>query len=133
MKYKKETITGSLLREFGISSKTLDHTRIIVVRYIPFPSFTCPSIFGNALIFISEKKLKLNRERQIKDKKSLAFILYQYCHAHQVLEWGSYLYLWRHFYHRVFLHRIPVRHLHVERECYARVDNLMTSSMEINN
>lgn len=133
MKYTKETITGSFLREFGISSKTLEHTRIILVPYIPFPAFTCPSIFGNPVVFISEKKLKFNKEKQIKDKKSLAFVLYQYCHAHQLLEWGSFLYLWRHFYHRIFSRSTPVRHSHVERECYARVDELMASDMEINN
>ena len=133
MKYTKETITGSLLCEFGISSKTLEHTRIFLVRYIPFPAFTFPSIFGNPVLFISQKKLKFNKERQIQDKKSLAFILYQYCHAHQLLEWGSFLYIWRHFYHRIFSRRIPIRHSHVERECYASVDDLMGSDMEINN
>jgi hypothetical protein len=61
MKYTKETITGSFLREFGISSKTLEHTRIILVRYIPFTAFTWPSIFGNPVVFISEKKLKFNK------------------------------------------------------------------------
>ncbi len=133
MKYTKDTITGSLLHDFGISTNTLEKTRIIFIPYVPFPAFTLPSVFGNAIIFMYKNKLNLNKELQVKDKKSLGFLLYQYCHAHQVLEWGSYFYLWRHFYHKIFSRRIPKKHTHVERECYACVDNLMTSDMEIHN
>ena len=132
MKYTTKTTTGFLLHDCGIASKTLDKTRILIVSYIPVPAFTLPLLLWNPVILISSRRLKLNKDNEIMDKKSLALLLYQYCHAHQVLEWGPYNYIWRHFFHRVFFRNTPIKHSHVERECYASVDKLMGSEINFN-
>ena len=60
----------------------------------------------------------MERDGELAGSAALAPLVHQLCHAHQRMEWGIFLYLWRHLWARLFNRGVPVRNRQVERECY---------------
>ena len=77
-----------------------------------------PVPFFGSVVLIRRLLLGRDVDGELPDGPALALLVHQLCHVHQRLEWGLYMYLWRHLWQRLAPRGIPIQHRQVERECY---------------
>ncbi len=118
MRIVPNTASEIRLRRHGVSTQALAKSRIHLVRWLPKGSFTVPLPFFGVAILMRRGLLKWDAEEELADGPELAPLVHQLCHAHQRLEWGFALYLWRHLRARIRQRTVPSRISQVERECY---------------
>ena len=118
MRFAPDSVTGRRLRQHGVSSKALEKTRIYALGWQPVPVWTLPIPFFGCIILIQRTLLDQELDGELADSAALAPLTHQLVHAHQRLEWGFYLYLWRHLWARVVPRGVPIRYRQVEREAY---------------
>lgn len=118
MRFAPNCAGGRRLRRYGVSSKTLEKTRVYAIRWQPALAFTVPVPFAGCIILVRRTLLDLEADSELADSAALALLVHQFCHAHQRVEWGFFPYLWRHLWARLVSRSIPVRHRQVEREAY---------------
>lgn len=78
-----------------------------------------PVPFFGAVVLVRRLLVERDADGELSDGPALALLVHQLCHVHQRLEWGVYLYLWRHLWQRLVHRGIPIQRRQVERECYA--------------
>ena len=118
MRFSPDSVSGSRLRQYGVSSRALEKTRIYAVRWQPVPAFTLPVPFFGCITLIRRTLVDRELDGELADSPALAPLVHQLCHTHQRLEWGVFLYLWRHLWARIVPRGVPIRYRQVERECY---------------
>ena len=118
MRFAPDSISGRRLRQYGISSKALEKTHVFGVQLQPVPALTLPVPFFGCIILIRKNLLEIGQDGELADSPALAPLVHRFCHAHQRLEWGLLLYLWRHLQSRVYRRGVPLWHRQAERECY---------------
>ena len=116
MRFAPNSVSGRRLRKHGVSSKALEKTRIYAVGWQPVPAWTLPVPFLGCIILIRRTLLDRELDGELADSAALAPLVHQFCHAHQRLEWGIFLYLWRHLWARIVPRGVPIRYRQVERE-----------------
>ena len=121
MRVAPDSPNGKLLMGYDISFNALKRTWLYLPRWQPFMMVTIPIPFAGCVILIRQNLIDLGKDGEFSDTLSLAPLVHQFCHAHQRLEWGIFLYIWRHLCSRVFGRRFPVWHRYVEIECYESV------------
>jgi len=118
MRFPPHSVTGRRLRKHGVSSRALEKTRIYTVGWQPVPTWNLPVPFFGCIILIRRTLLDQELDGELADSASLAPLVHQLVHAHQRLEWGVFLYLWRHLWARIVPRGVPFRFRQVEREAY---------------
>ena len=118
MRFAPNSITGKRLRQHGVSSRALEKTRVYAIPWTPVRGLTVPLPLIGAIILIGKKYLDQELDGELGDSAALAPLIHQYTHVHQRLEWGIYLYFWRHMWIRLFPRGVPIRHRQAEREAY---------------
>lgn len=83
-----------------------------------------PVPFFGAVVLIRRFLVERDVDGELSDSPALAPLVHQLCHVHQRLEWGTYLYIWRHLWQRMVPSGIPIQRRQVERECYYLVRQL---------
>ena len=112
------TASERRLRRHGVSTQALAKSRIYLVRWLPGSAITVPLPFLGVAILIRRDLLNRDTDEELADGPELAPLVHQLCHAHQRLEWGFALYLWRHLRAGIRQRTVPSRISQVERECY---------------
>ena len=84
-----------------------------------------PIPFFGAVLLIRRRLLERDVDGELSDSPALALLVHKLCHVHQRLEWGLYLYLWRHLRQRLVPRGVPLRHQQVERECFYRMGQVL--------
>ena len=118
MRIEPQSPEGRRLRRHGVSSSSLEKTRIRTIRWLPSGALTLPIPFFSASILIRRDLLKWGADGELAEGPELAPLVHQLCHAHQRQEWGFIRYLWRHLWARLRHRDVPIRFSQVERECY---------------
>ena len=118
MRIVPDSPSSMRLRRHGVSSSALEKTRIYAVGWLPRGTLTLPLPFHNVAILIRKDILKWDADGELAEGPELAPLVHHLCHAHQRLEWGLILYLWRHLWARLRRRDDPIRFSQVERECY---------------
>ena len=118
MRFPHDSVTGKRLRQHGISSRALDRTRVFGVIWPPFTGFVVPLPFLGPAIIIGRRYLDRELDGQLADSPDLAYLVHQYCHALQKLEWGAIKYVWRHVWSRLISKGVETHRLQVEREAH---------------
>ena len=118
MRIDPQSPEGRRLKRHGVSSSSLEKTRIHTVRWLPSGALMLPIPFFSASILIRQDMLKWSVDRGLAQGPELAPLVHQLCHAHQRQEWEVLRYLWRHLWARLRHRDVPIRFSQVERECY---------------
>ena len=118
MRFAPDTVTGRRMRKHGVASVALAKTTVLALSWPALRGFTIPLPLVRPVILIGKKYLDTQLDGQLADNEALAPLARQYCYANQRLQWGFFLYVWRHLISRFFSRRVPVHHRQVEREPY---------------
>ncbi|MCH7706594.1 MAG: hypothetical protein IIB33_06065 [Chloroflexi bacterium] len=118
MRIAPNSISGRRLRQHGVSSKALRKSRVYFVFWQPVDAIMLPVPFFGAVVLIRRLLVERDVDGELPDGPVLALLVHQLCHVHQRLEWGLYLYLWRHLWQRLVTRGIPIQRRQVERECH---------------
>ena len=120
MRFHPASVNGKQLRQFGVSSKALAKTHVYAVPWMPIPAVTIPLPIVGCVTLIRQKLSGMTGDRDgaLAGSAVMVPLVHQLCHAHQRLEWGVFLYVWRHLRARLFTNGVPFKHSQVERECY---------------
>ena len=121
MRFPSDSVTGKRLRRHGVSSRALDSARVFGIIWPPFVGFILPLPFVGPVIVIGRRYLDSELDGQLADNSTLAYLVHQYCHVLQKLEWGAVKYAWRHIWIRLISKGIETHRLQVEREAYEAV------------
>ena len=118
MRFLQDSVTGKRLRRHGVSSRALDSARVFAIIWPRSTGFILPLPFVGTVIIIGRRYLDRELDGQLADSSTLAYLVHQYCHALQRLEWGAVKYIWRHVWARLISKGIETPRLQVEREAY---------------
>ncbi len=118
MRFPPDSVTGKRLRRHGVSSSALNSARVFAIIWPPSTGFILPLPFVGPMIIIGRRYLDRELDGQLADNSTLAYLVHQYCHVHQRLEWGAFMYAWRHIWARLISKGIETPQLQVEREAY---------------
>ncbi len=118
MRFPPDSVTGKRLRRHGVSSRALNSARVFGIMWPPFSGFILPLPLVGPMIIIGRRYLDRERDGQLADSSTLAYLVHQYCHALQRLEWGAFKYIWRHVWARLISKGVETQRLQVEREAY---------------
>ncbi len=118
MRFPPDSVTGKRLRRHGVSSRALNAARVFGIFWPRSTGFILPLPFVRPTIIIGRRYLDRELDGQLADNSTLAYLVHQYCHALQRLEWGVVMYAWRHIWARLISKGIETPRLQVEREAY---------------
>lgn len=118
MRFPSDSVTGKRLRRHGVSSRALNAARVFGIIWPRSTGFILPLPFIGPTIIIARRYLDRELDGQLADNSTLAYLVHQYCHVLQRLEWGSVIYAWRHIWVRLISKGIETPRLQVEREAY---------------
>ena len=118
MRFLQDSVTGKRLRRHGVSSRALDSARVFGIIWPHSTGFILPLPFVGPMIIIGRRYLDRELDGQLADNSTLAYLVHQYCHVLQRLEWGVVMYAWRHIWVRLISKGIETPRLQVEREAY---------------
>ena len=118
MRFPQDSVTGKRLRWHSVSSRALDSTRVFGIVWPRSTGFILPLPFVRPTIIIGRRYLDRELDGQLADNSTLAYLVHQYCHVLQRLEWGAFMYVWRHVWARLISKGIETPRLQVEREAY---------------
>ena len=118
MRFLQDSVTGKRLRRHGVSSRALDSAHVFGIVWPRSTGFILPLPFVRPIIIIGRRYLDGELDGQLADNSTLAYLVHQYCHVLQRLEWGALMYAWRHIWARLISKGIETSRLQVEREAY---------------
>lgn len=119
MRISPESRSAQVLTFHGVGRRQLEATRVFVWNFQLGSAITLPVPIVGPSIFIKRAWLDYDEDGELRDSAHIKMLCHEFCHIHQIQEWGSVKYVARHLLARIRTRSVLARSAPEEEECYS--------------